>query len=202
MHVLVVISHPNPRSFTHALVERFCDGARDAGHTVEIADLHAEGFDPRWSVADLSQFEGGPLPSDVLAEQARIERCGALCMAFPLFWFAMPAMLKGWVDRVWTYGWAYDQVGDPHRSLLRDRVGVMLVPAGGNPENWRPHKLEEAMHVLWETGTMGYFGLTDKRIHILPGSEGSLARREGLLRRAFDAGATLANPTAAANTAL
>lgn len=191
MRILTIVSHPNPNSFTHALVERFHDGARQAGHVSELADLHAEGFDPRWSMADLAQFDDGDLPDDVLAEQARIERSDVVCMAFPLYWFGMPAMLKGWVDRVWTYGWAYDQVGDHDKSLLRDRIGVMLIPAGGNPEHWTPYGLGEAMDSIWRVGTMGYFGLSDKRIHVLNGSEGSDGRRKALLQRAYDIGAAL-----------
>lgn len=191
MHVLTVVDHPNPKSLTHALADRFDAGARDAGHTVERADLHAEGFDPRWRLDDLAQFEGGAVPAEIRAEQERIERCDAVCLAFPLFWFGMPAMMKGWVDRVWTYGWAYDQVGDPTLSLQRSRIGVLLVPAGGNPNHWEPHGLRPAMETIWRTGTMGYFGLSDQRVHILAGSEGSDARRAGLLNEAYDAGRAL-----------
>lgn len=191
MHVLTVISHPNPKSFTHAVVDRFHDGLQHAGHSFEQADLHAEGFDPLWSMADYNQFNEIDLPKDVLQEQERIERSDAVCMAFPLYWFGMPAMLKGWVDRVWTFGWAYDQVGDHDKSLLRDRTGIMLIPAGGNPDHWTPHGLDQAMEVIWKTGTMGYFGLSNKHIHFLNGSEGSDARRKGILQKAFEIGAAL-----------
>lgn len=192
MRVLVVIDHPNPGSFTHAIAERFGAGAEAAGHLVEVADLHAEGFSPVWSMAD--QDQGATPPEDILPEQARIERCDALCLVFPVYWYGMPAMMKGWVDRVWTYGWAYDQVGDPNASLLKDRIGVMLIPAGGNPANWEPYGFEPAMRTAFETGIMGYFGLTDKRVHFLNGSEGSEPRRDALLQRAFEVGRTLGEP--------
>lgn len=184
MHILTVISHPNPASFTHAIATAFIAGAEEAGHTAEIADLHAEGFDPRWTMPDFDQFNGGVSPPDVLAEQARIERSDALCLVFPLYWYGMPAMMKGWADRVWSYGWAYDQIVDPNLSVQRARTGVFLVPAGGNPNNWTPYGFKEAINTLWSQGLMGYFGLSDKRIHLLNGSEGSEARRAGLLDRA------------------
>ena len=75
------------------------DGAIAAGHTVELADLHAEGFDPRWTMADITADDGGPIPADVAREQARIGRADAICLVFPLFGWGMPSTIKGWVDR-------------------------------------------------------------------------------------------------------
>lgn len=189
MHVLSVIDHPNPQSFTHALVAAFHEGAEAAGHSTETMDLHAAGFNPVWSMEDIDQ--GATPPKDVAEIQQRIEASDAICLAFPLFWYGMPAMMKGWVDRVWTYGWAYDQTADPHLSLLRSRIGVLLVPAGGNPAHWEPHGFEPAMQTIWRDGMMGYFGLNDQRVHILAGATGSDQRRAGLLERARSAGETL-----------
>ncbi len=205
MHVLTVLSHPDPVSFSHAIAVRFMAGAKAAGHTTELADLHAEGFDPRWSLPDLAQFDNKPMPDDVLTEQARIERCDALAMVFPLFWWGMPAMLKGWIDRVWSWGWAYDQIDDPDKSLLRNRIGVMLVPAGASPQSMAPHGYPKAKDTIWRTGTMGYLGLTDRRIHILHGSTGSargvaedcISGRAGALIPT----AQYPDPTSAGNTA-
>lgn len=194
MHVLTVIDHPDTGSLTHAVAARFTEGALKAGHTTETADLHAEGFSPVWSLADMAQFEDRPMPEDVLAEQARIERCDALCLVFPLFWWGMPAMLKGWVDRVWSQGWAYDDVDDPDRSLLRDRTCVMLVPCGASPQSMAPNGYPGAIDKLWRTGTLGYFGMKDKRIHLLHGSHGSDARRVALLETAYGAGLGIGVP--------
>ena len=194
MHVLTVIDHPDPNSLTHAIAARFGAGAQEAGHTTETADLHAEGFSPVWSMADMAQFEDQPMPEDVLAEQARIERCDALALVFPLFWWGMPAMLKGWIDRVWSQGWAYDDVDDPNRSLLRSRTCVMLVPCGASPQSMAPNGYTGAIDRLWRIGTLGYFGMTDKRIHLLHGSHGSDARRAALLETAFRAGLSVGEP--------
>jgi len=178
---------PNPQARTQAWGARVAEGAAAGGHATATADLNAEGFDPRWTLADAD----GPLPRDVLAEQARIDRCTALCLVFPLFWFGMPAMMKGWMDRVWTYGWAYDAVDDPHASLQPDRIGVLLIPAGGNPKSWAPHGFEPAMRTQLQTGMMGYFGMHDQRVHFLAGAHGSDARRARLLQTAYDAGSGL-----------
>ena len=195
MHILVVIDHPNPKSFTHALAEQFAKGAIEAGHSIEIADLHAEGFDPRWSMADIEADEGAASPEDISSEQARIERCDAVCMVYPLFWFGMPAMLKGWLERVWAWGWAYDQLDDHNKSLQKPRTAVLLVPAGANPDSWQPYpKIEQAMSDIWCAGTLGYFGFTRKDVHILNGATGSKERREGLLARVYQAGTRIESP--------
>lgn len=194
MHVLAVLSHHRRDSFSGAVMDRFADGCRAAGHSVEIADLHGEGFNPVWQPGDDAQFDDGPLPDDVLAEQARIERCDALALIFPLWWWGMPAMLKGWVDRVWSWGWAYDQTADPELSLLKNRTCVMLIPAGASPSTMAPHGYEQAMDTIWRTGTLGYFGMKDRRIHILHGSGGSDARRQGHLDTAYRAGLGIGVP--------
>jgi len=188
MHILTVIDHPDPASLTHALALRFSDGAAQAGHSVEMADLHAEGFDPRWTKSDAAQFAEGCSPKDVDREQQRIARCDALCLVFPLYWYGMPAMTKGWIDRVWSWGWAYDDITDPPKSLLPNRKGVLLVPAAANPENWEEEDLGPAMKSIWGPGTLAFFGIADPDIHFLTGSEGSFARRTALLQRAFEAG--------------
>ncbi len=168
------------------------DGLIVAGHSCEVADLHLENFDPKWSMEDIAADQGNLLPADVLKEQSRIDKCDAICMVFPLFWFGMPAMMKGWLERVWSWGWAYDQLDDHNKSLQKSRTAVMLIPAGANPETWEPHaEIEKSMINIWETGTLGYFGFTDKRTHFLYGSTGSEQRRNGILRRAYEVGLNL-----------
>jgi len=188
MHILVVLSHPDTKSFSHAIAQRFMDGVLEAGHTCEFADLHAEGFNPCWSLEDIEN-DGTSPPEDIQREQARIEKCDTVCFVFPLFWFGMPAMLKGWIDRVWSWGWAYDQLDDHNKSLQKDRTAIMLIPAGANPNSWEPYAdIEKSMLNIWETGTLGYFGFKNKQIHILSGSTGSQERRKNILDRAYKAG--------------
>ena len=197
MHVLTVLDHPNPASLSKALAERFMDGAQAAGHSVELADLHAEGFDPVWRMEDIERDAASTCPPDVAAEQQRIARADAICMVFPLFWWGMPAMTKGWVDRVWTWGWAYDQLDDPDVSLQRPRTGVLLVPAGARSDEMRDEGYLQSLETAWIHGTFGYFGLSPRNLEILYGSTGSEARRQALLETAYQKGVNLKPATCA-----
>lgn len=129
-NVLAVFAHPWPHSFTGSILHSAVRGVQAAGHSVEIADLYAEGFDPVLRHADYAQFDHKPMPEDVRREQARVDRSDALLFVFPVWWWSFPAMLKGWFDRVWSEGWAYTFTPEKSRGLLTHRPVLMLCVAG------------------------------------------------------------------------
>jgi NAD(P)H dehydrogenase (quinone) len=194
VHVLTILDHPNPTSFSAAVAEHFMAGAVASGHTVEIADLHAEGFDPCYSMKDIERDTSAPTAPDVVKEQERIGRADAICLVFPLYWWGMPSMTKGWIDRVWTWGLAYDQLDDPEKSLQRPRTGVLLVPAGARSDEMEETGYQAALETTWIKGTFGYFGLSPRKLEVLHGSTGSQQRRQALLERSYEVGRTLETP--------
>lgn len=111
MHALIVTAHPDRDAHTHRIADQLAQGITASGHhTVEQADLAAEGFDPRFNADDVAQFKGqAASPPDVLAEQQRVDRADALVLVYPVYWWSFPAQLKGWIDRVFTQGWAYQE---------------------------------------------------------------------------------------------
>jgi NAD(P)H dehydrogenase (quinone) len=169
MHVLTVFAHANPKSFCRAVLDRFTAGLVEAGHTHEVVDLYAIGFDPvlrprdtpGWlteSIPDdmldrmrlreaLIEEAGGPLrrfamkrllgdrdargiirllreryqPKDVLVQQQKVARAQALAFVAPVHFLSFPAILKGWLDRVWTPGFAYDLTTEAWRGDINGR---------------------------------------------------------------------------------
>jgi NAD(P)H dehydrogenase (quinone) len=194
MHVLTVLDHPNPTSFSAAVARQFMTGAEAAGHSTELADLHAEGFDPRWTMSDIERDANATQSVDIVKEQERIARADAICLVFPLFWWGMPSMTKGWVDRVWSWGWAYDQLDNPEQSLQRLRSGVLLIPAGARSDEMENAGYLSALDTAWIKGTFGYFGLSPRKLEILHGSTGSAERRQSLLEKSYQVGLELAPP--------
>jgi len=167
MHALVVVAHPDPHSLTHAIASRVAEGitampqrhAR-APHSVEIADLAAEGFDPRFAAADLALFQKTQTaPADVAAEHARIDRADALVLVYPIYWWSFPALLKGWIDRVFTQGWAYEDVegGKVVKKLQRLRVHLVAV-GGADQRTIARHGYFGAMKTQIDHGIFGYCG--------------------------------------------
>ncbi|MFW9266007.1 NAD(P)H-dependent oxidoreductase [Pseudomonas sp. NR3] len=162
MHAVIVVAHHNPGSLTHALAQAIGNGINQANptDTFEIADLAAEGFDPRFDYADgaVHRRVAAP-PADVLAEQARIDRADALVVVYPIYWWSMPALLKGWIDRVFSNGWAFDYIpGQPFVRKLQ-RLRVHLVGVGGaDAGSFERHGYDKAMVTQIEHGIFDYCG--------------------------------------------
>ncbi|MBE5269703.1 MULTISPECIES: NAD(P)H-dependent oxidoreductase [Stenotrophomonas] len=134
MHSLIVVAHPDPASLTHAVAARIAQAIADAdeSNTTAMADLMAEGFDPRFNGQDQALFRGiAPPPADVAAEHARLDATDTLVLVYPLYWWSFPALLKGWIDRVFTQGWAYAEGADGKVEKRLQQLQVHLVGIGG-----------------------------------------------------------------------
>lgn len=162
MHALIVVSHPNPHSLTHAVAAQVVEGitAANPESTVETADIAAEGFDPRFTNADISVLlrEAAP-PPDVVAEQKRIDRANSLVLVYPVYWWSMPALMKGWIDRVFTNGWAYDDI--PNTKIVKRlrHLQVHLIAIGGaDMRTYARHGYFGAMKTQIDHGIFDYCG--------------------------------------------
>ncbi|AWK85420.1 NAD(P)H-dependent oxidoreductase [Azospirillum thermophilum] len=193
MHALVVTSHPEPASLTHAIARQVMAGIEsDPSHTGEMADLAAEGFDPRFTSVDHELFlRRGAADPGVLAEQRRIDRADVLVLVYPIYWWSMPGLLKGWIDRVFAQGWAYDELPDGRLMKRLDRLAVQLVAIGAaDPGTYARHGYSQAMRTQIDHGIFGYCGarVVGSEIMMLPDAQA----REDALRRAFTIGRELA----------
>jgi len=161
MHTLIVVSHPNPASLTHALASQVAEGVRTSGeHSAELADLTAEGFDPRFAMSDITaHLRETPISDDVRAEQVRIDRADALVLVYPVYWWSMPALMKGWIDRVFCNGWAYEENADltTVRKLMHLKVHLVAV-AGADHGTYARRGYGDAMQTQIEEGIFGYCG--------------------------------------------
>jgi len=186
MKVLTVFDHPRRDSFAGAVLKRFVAGLTAAGHQAEIADLRAEGFDPRLPIADEPDWDDSNkiYSADVLEEQQRVSRNDALAFIFPVWWWSFPATTKGWIDRVWNNGWAYGDRKLPHKKAL------LIGTASGDEAGYLKRGYDSAMRTQLLTGTMHYCGITEAELHLLydvmadaPTRAAHLAKVEELGRR-------------------
>ena len=112
MKVFIVYAHPSEDSFTRHAKDSFIKGLEDAGHSYIISDLYKMGFQTDMSESEYLRESNYNLEvslhDDVIAEQNKINSSDAIVFIYPVFWTEAPAKLVGWFDRVWTYGFAYD----------------------------------------------------------------------------------------------
>ena len=154
MKVLVVYAHPNPRSFNHAVLEAFCAGLEEAGHTHDVLDLYALGFDPRLTAEEFVQLTSPQETArDVREQQEKVAWADALAFVFPVVWMGFPAILKGWIERVFSIGFAY-QVNEAGASgnlegrigLLKHEKALLISTTHWSEESYERSGLRDAMH--------------------------------------------------------
>jgi NAD(P)H dehydrogenase (quinone) len=159
MNVLIVYAHPEPKSLNGSLKDFTVRHLERAGHTVQVSDLYAMNWKAPLDADDSRErhdserffasaeskhaFENGLQSEDIEREQGKLEWADAVILQFPLWWFSMPAIMKGWVERVYAYGLAYG-VGEHSDTRWGERYGegrfagkraMLVVTTGG----WESH---------------------------------------------------------------
>jgi NAD(P)H dehydrogenase (quinone) len=109
MKYLVIYSHPNPQSFCHAILETVKKTLAAKKHDVVVRDLYALGFDPVLKAADFAAIQSGKTCVDIKPEQDYIVWSDIMTIIHPIWWAGQPAMIKGYIDRVFSYGFAYSR---------------------------------------------------------------------------------------------
>jgi len=166
MKTLLVMAHPRKDSLTATVADSFANGLEKNGHTVEWANLVEEGFDPVLREADEPDWNNSDkrYSPEVQREMARIERNEATLMIFPVYWWSVPAILKGWIDRVWNNGWAYGERNFPQRRAWM--IGV----AGNSAAGFASRGYDRALQTQLNVGILDYCGVEERRVELLFGS--------------------------------
>ena len=239
MKVLTVFAHPGSKSFCHAVLERFDAGLRDAGHTNDVVDLYATGFDPvlrdrdnpNWMDADAPDEiiesmrlrermleDAGPLrrlaikrmlgdrdtrgiirllqeryrPRDVLAQQERVANAQALAFIAPVYFVGFPAMLKGWIERVFSLGFAFALTPEAWKGDIGGRVPLLrhekalILQTTIFDERAYQAGLKDAMKVLIDEFGFQYPGIkTVEHVYFYAVHGADEVTRRGYLERAY-----------------
>ncbi|MFF9199755.1 NAD(P)H-dependent oxidoreductase [Streptomyces sp. NPDC014779] len=187
MKTLIVTAHPDPRSLTHSLQDVAVRTLREQGHEVEISDLYAMKWKSEADFDDFAAFAGdevrtgpdgrpgpdfmrasgeafasGRLGEDIRAEQRKLLEADLVLLHYPLWWFTMPAILKGWFDRVFTAGFAYGP-GLPRygEGPFTGKRAMVVTTTGGRESNYTARGVNGPMDdllfpvnhgLLWFTG--------------------------------------------------
>ena len=161
MKILVVLAHPNPKSFNHALAQTACASLRQVGHRVIFHDLHAEKFDPRLPLAEIPA--SGPLPAAIQKYCTELMAADGIVIIHPNWWGQPPALLKGWIDRVIRPGVAYRFVGEDGGEgvpvgLLKAKAAIVL-NTSNTPKAREKSAFGDPLEAIWKRCIFGLCGV-------------------------------------------
>lgn len=174
MHIYIIFSHPSKKSFTYEVLKAFLKGLEDAGHTFEIGDLYEMGFqsdmDSSQYLRESSLYTDTPLSEDIRKEQEKVNRADALVFVYPIWWSDCPAKLKGWFDRVWSYGYAYFYEDGEHViSRIQIDKALVICPAGHTAEHLEETGIAESMRRIMLNDRLLGVGVKEASMEILGG---------------------------------
>ena len=179
MNVLIVHAHPEAKSFNTALMTLAKEQLTQAGHCVEVSDLYEMNWNPVASADDFAQrkspdylvyaleqrynFDQQAIAHDIAIEIAKLQKADLLILNFPLFWFSVPAIMKGWIDRVLISGVCYGGMRFYDQGGLKGKKALVTLTLGGREhmfgENAIHGELVDGMLRPLLRGTLAYVGL-------------------------------------------
>jgi NAD(P)H dehydrogenase (quinone) len=164
MNVLLVHAHEEPKSFNGAMRDTAVAVLGASSHTVEVSDLYPMGFNPvggrhdfttlanpqffKYGVEQTTASEAKTFSPDVATEQQKLFRADFLIFQFPLWWFGLPAILKGWVDRVFAAGLTYGGGRWYSNGVFKGKRAMLSCTTGGPASIYSPHGLNGDINTL------------------------------------------------------
>ncbi|KGO94214.1 NAD(P)H-dependent oxidoreductase [Flavobacterium subsaxonicum] len=158
MNHLVIYAHPNPASINHTLKETVVAALTQAGHSVVVRDLNTLNFNPVLSLQDLEGQRAGTVAPDVAAEQQHIQWAGCITFIYPIWWTGLPAILKGYIDRVFSYGFAYKYDKGVQMGLLKGKKAIIINTHGKSQQEYEALGMDKALSLTSDTGIYTYCG--------------------------------------------
>ncbi|MGG3574017.1 NAD(P)H-dependent oxidoreductase [Bacillus gobiensis] len=159
MNHLVVYAHPHPESFNHAILETAVKALEDKGHQVFVRDLYALDFQPVLKPQDTAAMKSGHIPDDIKIEQDFITKANVITFIYPIWWTGLPAILKGYVDRVFSYGFAYAYGEGEIIQLLKGKKGLIINTHGAPKEIYDEMGMTAGLTITSDVGIFEFTGI-------------------------------------------
>ncbi|WP_343950097.1 NAD(P)H oxidoreductase [Nonomuraea longicatena] len=183
---LLVVSHPRATSLTQRAAVRARRRLEREGYSVDLLDLYAEGFDPRMPLEDEPDwgYRDKVYSAEVRRHMSRIEAADLIVVIFPIWWFGLPAMLKGWIDRVWNYGLSYGR----REPRLRGKRMVWVGLGGYSEQHFTGGGWDATLTRTLKVGISEFNGIEDVDVRLIygtvPGGEVTNRHAEDILHAA------------------
>ncbi|QEH44091.1 NAD(P)H-dependent oxidoreductase [Chitinophaga sp. XS-30] len=203
MKVLLIYAHPEPKSFNSAMLGAARETLLQAGHDLRISDLYAMPFNPvsgkdnftalenphyfKQQLEELHATATGAFAPFIAAEQEKLEWCDLMIWQFPLWWFSVPGILKGWVDRVFAMGRVYGQGRLYETGVFSGKKALLSLTTGGAAEHYVKDGFNGDMDGILrpiQRGMLEFTGFTVLAPHVVYGpARMSAEERENELQR-------------------
>ena len=165
MNVHIIIDHPWHGSFNYAILSAFSEGLEEAGHSIDLLDLNQDEFNPVFSAKELALYaQGGSLDPKINEYQHRLLAADFLVMIFPIWWYVMPARLKGWMDKVLLPGFAFS-TGQFPEPLITHLKGAFLLTTSAVPTEVIAETYNNALEWVLSKGALAFSGISPVTWH-------------------------------------
>jgi len=189
MQHALIVAHPNPKSFVASLALAYGEAVEELGHKTIMRDLYGMGFDPCLKADEIATSAGFAPRADVVAERVMLDDTDVFALFYPFWMNAPPAMLKGYLDRVFGMGFAYGKGKDGNEPLLCGRKLISFTSSGAPTEWVMQSGAWQAVRALFDEHVTAVCGLTlIDHVHfggIVPGIRADVVARH--LQRVRDA---------------
>lgn len=159
MKHLIIYAHPNPESLNSFLKQTLAEHLWDTGHEVVIRDLYQLNFSPVLSLEDMQGQRMGKVSDDVQKEQEYISWADHITFIYPIWWTGMPAIMKGFIDRVFSYGFAYRYDQGVQKGLLTGKQTTIINTHGKSKAEYEDIGMDKALSLTSDKGIFTYCGL-------------------------------------------
>ncbi|HPW64578.1 MAG TPA: NAD(P)H-dependent oxidoreductase [Candidatus Omnitrophota bacterium] len=159
MNYLIVYSHPNPASFNHAIKETVVKALKGKGKNVRVRDVYSMRFDPVLKADDFETFQQERTPRDIEIEQEHVRWADVLIFIYPVWWAGMPAIARGYIDRVFSIGFAYENTPEGPKGLLTGKKVYVFNTMGAPVAAYEQSGIFKAIELLTDQETFRFCGL-------------------------------------------
>jgi NAD(P)H dehydrogenase (quinone) len=159
MRHLIIYTHPNENSLNNSILTTVVDHLKSSHNEIIIRDLYQIGFDPVLSLHDMHGQRSGEIAEDVKLEQEYISWAEQITFIYPIWWTGLPAMMKGYIDRVFSYGFAYRYDQGIQKGLLKGKKTIIINTHGKSYEEYQQTGMDKALSLTSDNGIFIYSGL-------------------------------------------
>lgn len=159
MKNLIVYAHPNSGSLNHFFKQTVLESLQKSGEEIEVRDLNQINFNPVLSLEDMNGQRMGKVADDVKTEQDFIAWADRIIFIYPIWWTGMPAIMKGYIDRVFSYGFAYRYDQGIQKGLLTGKKTIIINSHGKSNAEYEAMGMDKALALTSDTGIFTYSGL-------------------------------------------